>query len=143
MRPERQRGFTLLEAMIAFGIAALGLVAVLQAAAVGLRSADTATRYEEALVRARSRLAALEAIALAPVDRSGEDGGGYRWRERLQPLATTLLSPESAGPAGPSRITLYVVIVEVSWQEGSTGGGRREVRLETRRLGSPPPGGAP
>ena len=116
----REAGFTLLEALIAFAIAALALAALLQGALTGLRATQAATRTEEALARARSRLAALEGAPIAPADRRGDDGGGFAWRLRVAPAATS------------GGLTLYDVTVAVGWRDGGTA---REVRLETRRLG--------
>jgi type II secretory pathway component PulJ len=122
----------LIEALVAFAIAAMGLVALFQGSLVGLRASQVAGRYEEALTRARSRLAALETAPLTAGDRRGDDGGGYRWRVRIVPTATS--EPLRQPMAGPSpRVTLYAVSVAVGWQEG---GQVREVRLETQRLGS-------
>jgi len=53
-----ERGFTLLEVLIAFAIAALALALLFRAASDGMLSVRTAGRYEEAVVRARSHLAA-------------------------------------------------------------------------------------
>ncbi len=115
-----EAGFTLLEALIAFAIAALALAALLQGALTGLRATQAATRTEEALARARSRLAALGATPIAPTDRRGDDGGGFAWRLRVVPAATS------------GGLTLFNVTVVVGWRDGGT---PREVRLETQRLG--------
>ena len=120
MRVDREAGFTLLEALIAFAIAALALSALLQGALAGLRATQAASRTEEALARARSRLAALEAAPVAPADRRGDDGGGFAWRLRVVPVQTS------------GGLTLYGVTVAVGWRDGDT---PREVRLETQRLG--------
>ena len=114
-----EAGFTLLEALIAFAIAAFALAALLQGALTGLRATQTATRTEEALARARSHLAALEAAPLASADQRG-DGGGFAWRLRVAPEATS------------GGLTLYAVSIAVAWRDGGT---LREVRLETHRLG--------
>lgn len=123
MRADRgggEAGFTLLEALIAFAIAALALAALLGGALTGLRATEAASRTEEALARARSRLAALEAAPLAPADGRGDDGGGFAWRLRVSPEAVS------------GGLTLYAVSVAVAWRDGNT---PREVRLETQRLG--------
>ena len=65
MRTDRAAGFTLLEALIAFAILALALTALLQGTLSGLHATQAAGRTEEALARARSRLA-------------GRDGGTPR-----------------------------------------------------------------
>ena len=124
-------GFTLLEMLIAFAIAALAVVALLQSSLAGLRASQIAGRYEEALARARSRLAALEATPIVAGDLRGEDGGGYHWRVRIVALARSgasgrLMTDQSAG------LTLYAVTVAVGWQDG---GQAREVQLQTQRLG--------
>lgn len=127
----RDAGFLLLEAVIAFAIAALVLAALVQGALVGLRASRQASLQEEALARARSRLAALEATPLAASDRRGEDGGGFRWRVRILPLANSGPVREPVAEARPG-LTLYAVSVAVGWREG---GQAHEVRLDTQRLG--------
>jgi hypothetical protein len=106
--------------LIAFIILALVLAALLQGALAGLRATQVAGRTEEALARARSRLAALEGMPIAPSDQRGEDGGGFAWRMWIVPEATS------------GGLTLYAVTVAVGWHDGGT---PREVRLETQRLG--------
>jgi general secretion pathway protein I len=123
MRADRSAGFTLLEALIAFAILALALTALLQGTLGGLRTTQAAGRTEEALARARSRLAALEAAPIRAGDQRGQDGGGFAWRTRIVPA-------ESA--AGR---TLYAISVGIAWLDGDT---PREVRLETQRLGTAP-----
>ena len=120
MRAEREAGFTLLEALVAFAILALALAALLQGTITGLRASQRASRTEEALARARSRLAALEAAPVVPMDQRGDDGGGFAWRLRVVPEASS------------GGVTLYAVTVAVGWRDGGT---PREVRLETQRLG--------
>jgi general secretion pathway protein I len=120
MRAERQAGFTLLEALVAFAIAGLALAALLQGGLLGLRLTHLAARTEEALARAQSRLAALEGRPIVPGDQRGNDGGGFTWRLRVVP----------EGSAG--GMTLYAVTVAVGWNDGEAA---REVRLETKRLG--------
>lgn len=132
MRPERRdAGFTLLEVLVAFLIAAGGLAVLFRAAVEGQVSADAAARTGEALSRARSRLAAVEGTALQAGDRAGDDGGGYRWRVRVTSVAEG--APTRDGPPNP---TLYAVAVAVGWGEGTAA---RSVQLESRRLGPPAP----
>jgi type II secretory pathway pseudopilin PulG len=129
----RSAGFTLLEVMIAFIIAGLGIAALTQAGAVGLGATQAATRYEEALARARSRLdAATHGAALVAGDNRGSDGGGFSWRVRVSPVATATLSQFGNIPRPSVPMTLYAVTV---WIGGRQGDLTRDVRLDTRQIG--------
>jgi general secretion pathway protein I len=148
--PARAGGFTLVEVLIAFVIAFLALGVLAQAGADGLRSLHGASRYEEALARARSRLAiALHGAPLLPGDHQGDDGGGFRWRVLVTPADGPVVRP--LGERGPRRLmrvqtTLYAVSVQVWWTEdGGAEGPRREVRLDTLHVASSllPRGGPP
>jgi prepilin-type N-terminal cleavage/methylation domain-containing protein len=130
------RGFTLLEVVIALIIAGMAAVALFEAAGSGLRATQTASMYDQAIARAKSRLAAAtHGTRLAPTDQRGDDGGGFRWRVRVAPVASTMLRP--LGLAGPRASTsfpvvLYAVIVWVAWDDGGT---ERQVQLETEQVG--------
>ncbi len=125
-------GFTLLEVVVALAIAALALVGLFQAGSGGLFAADTAARAEEAVQRAQSHLAAIgRDAALVAGDSDGDDGGGYRWRLRVQPIATRPVGTADNLPA--TTITLFDVEVGVSWHAR---GHDRAVVLKTLRLGS-------
>jgi len=129
-----ERGFTLLEVLIAFAIAALALALLFRAASTGLLSVRTAGRYEEAVARARSHLASIGRDA-APIAGSsdGDDGSGFRWHLQITPLATGQAAVASALPnTGVPQPTLYAVTVAISWHEG---GKDREVTLRTERMG--------
>ena len=130
-----ERGFTLIEVLIAFSIAAMSLSALMQGALGGLQSTRASGHYQEAVSRARSRLATLgHGAALAPGAQEGDDGGGYRWRIRVVQVAAG--ASQTDGPQTP-RLVLYGVSVGVSW---SMDGGNREVVLESQRLALAPSG---
>ena len=81
-------GILLLETLIAFVIAAMALAVVYRAVFDGAAASAMARRNGEAILRAQSRLAALEALAPpARYVKSGEDGNGFRYREVATPLA--------------------------------------------------------
>lgn len=136
MSDDRKRsagGFTLLEVLVALAIAGLALVGLFRAGSGGLFAVDTAARAEEAVQRAQSHLAAIGRDAgLIEGETSGDDGDGYRWRLRVQPLTNR----QSPAPDGVSSVTttLFNVEVAISWP-GHTGD--RAVVLRTLRLGSP------
>lgn len=132
-KPRRDNGgFLLLEVLVAFVIAALALAVLFQGAVGGLRATDLAGRYEQAVARARSHLAAMGGLAsrLVPGVQSGDDGSGFRWEVQVTPLAVLALPGPPAG-----QVLLDRVSVTESWGE------HRAVRLVTARLEEQAPRG--
>src|SRR5579859_18463 len=133
-----ERGFTLLEAVVAFAIAALALGVLFRAATGGLVAVDTAGRYEEAVSRAKSHMASIGHDGpLSETQTEGDDGGGYHWRIRIVPLASA--NPANGQPApflqaSSRKPTLYSVEVGISWSDG---GRHREFLLQSQRIGAP------
>ena len=122
MRSERERGFTLLEVLVAFVIAALALSLLARAAIDGVRSAHVSGRYTEALARARSHLAGLPAPPVAG-EFQGDDGGGFHWHLRVA-NETRIVTRQN------TQIALYDVAVAISWEEGDQ---KRVVTLASKR----------
>jgi hypothetical protein len=115
--------------VVALVIATLALGALLDAIGDTMRVDTVAMRTTEAMVRARSHLAmALADEAPAPGEQAGDDGGGFRWHVRYDPLAADRSSEDQ--PAA----TLYAVTVRITWERG---GGTGEVRLDSECLGRP------
>lgn len=118
MRPDS--GFTLLEVMVAFVIAALASLVLYQVAFNAAAQSLTAARYQEALARAQSRLAALGPLTpLQPGRSGGDDGGGFSWEMSITP-------EQSNG-----QITLYAVRLTERF-------GARAVTLATQRVAPGP-----
>ena len=110
-------GFTLLEVMVAFVIASLASLVLYQAGFNGVLETSTAARYQQAVVRAQSRLASIGTLtALRAGQFSGDDGGGFHWSLSIAP-------EQSAG-----KLTLYAVQLTENF-------GARHVTLATARLG--------
>jgi general secretion pathway protein I len=132
----RQRGFTLLEVVIALIIAGMAAAALMAAVGTGLHATRTATMVDQALVRAQSRLtAATHGARLVPGDTSGDDGGGFRWRLHVAPVASAMIRP--VGIVGPRSaasvpVVLYGVTVWIAWNDG---GIARDVHLYTEQVG--------
>jgi general secretion pathway protein I len=140
IRARREGGFTLLEVLVATVIAAIALAVLFGGIGSGLRATHAALRREEALVRARSHLAALNATALVPGRSEGDDGGGWRWSTVVRPAETA--AAVSAGPAARvSRpLALYDVQVRIS-PPGDDGAG--PVTLDTRLIAPAPADSTP
>jgi len=132
---DRTAGFTLLEVVIALAIAALALVVLFRAGGEGLFAADSAARAEEAVERAQSHLAAVgHDAALLAGESEGEDGDGYRWHVRVQPVASWPIAT-TTNRGAPAFATLFDVEVAETWPGR---GHDRAVTLRTRRIGVAP-----
>jgi general secretion pathway protein I len=132
-------GFTLLEVLVALVIAALALGALYHSGLTSLQSIHTATRYEQALARARSRLSiALHGAPLAAEDLDGDDGDGFHWRVHVTPAATTSVRPYGMHDRDRPTwipVTLYNVSVLVSWTDRHDAKGAiRKVQLDTQQI---------
>ncbi|HYZ63015.1 MAG TPA: prepilin-type N-terminal cleavage/methylation domain-containing protein [Acetobacteraceae bacterium] len=138
-RPAAQSGLGLLEVMIALVIAGLALTVAFRSASETIRTTAAASRYQEAVSRARSRLELLSA-ALVPGEQSGDDGRGYHWRTNVELLDTTG-QRDASGAQVPDPdshvVSLFTTTVWVTWREGAQ---VRTVRLDSQRLSTSRPG---
>ena len=128
-----RRGFTLLEVMVALAIALPALLVLYREGAAALELTGSALSMQNGLSRAQSHLAALAAAGATPGDREGDDGGGYRWRTRVVPLATAEppRGQQIRGAYGQGT-SLFAGSVRISWKGAR---GEQSVTLETRLLG--------
>ncbi len=135
--PAGAGGFTLLEVLVAFVIAALALAVLYSGDVEGLATTRTASRRDEAVARATARLEAMcHGARLVPGLQSGDDGSGFSWRAQVQVAESATLARGSTGdPRPPLRLTLFDVGVTVSWPGGLR---PHAVSLQTRCLAAVP-----
>lgn len=121
VRQNQDRGFTLIEVLVAFAILAFTLAAAYSVFAEASRAVASGERYGVALALAETRLAEVDAAAADDVwDDAGEFNGAYRWRVETRAL------PDS--PAENVPLVPVMVSVTVTWESGGP------VVLETVRL---------
>jgi general secretion pathway protein I len=139
MQPIGQRGFSLLEVLIALIIAGIALATVFQSAGETMRATATSARYQQAVSRALSHLDGVGAN-LVPGEQGGDDGGGFHWRVLVRAVASTGKQDAVGKPVANTDmlvVTLYAVSVSITWQDGRN---ERVVRLDSQRLLTSGPG---
>ena len=130
------RGFSLLEVLVAFVILAMALGVLMQIFSGGLRNANRSSEYQQAVLLAQSKLESVGIeLPLEPGIIDGVFNDTYRWQVDIQPYA---LDQEAAGAASVRPRSLRPVIlleVEVRVIWGHIGL-QRVFRLKTLRLAS-------
>jgi general secretion pathway protein I len=128
-----QRGYTLLEVLIAFTLLAIGLGLLLAILSDGLRSVANASDSTRATLYAESMLDALGADRRLQPGRSAGafENNKYRWTLDI----ATFQPPDAAPPPnGPNHVDL---LLQMKW--GTAPG--QNLRVETLRAYAPPPPG--
>jgi len=126
-----ERGFTLLEVLVALAILGVSLAAVYQAFGTGLRNDHQARLYEEAVALAEMRMAQVGTELPATAGRWSGEEGDLRWTLLVQPAEDEPLQVQ------PSLLRLMAVTVEVSCPQRA---GESRIALSSFRLAAQPPG---
>lgn len=134
LRGAREGGFTLLEVVVAFAVAALSIGIIYQIYASGLRATAMAEEYTRAAMLAEAALAQTgieEPLVEGDLELESPDEA-FRLERSIE--AVEIEEPD--GLAGVELQQMYRVVVTARWEAG---GKPREVRLETLRLANVEP----
>lgn len=122
---QRERGFTLLEVLVALAILSVAVVAMIQLFAQGLRLLKVAGDYQQAVLLADQKARELETVRESI--ETGQEGG-FQWERR----ATAVPVPDELTVSSPTPVRLFRVSVVVRWS------GNRSVEVATLRTAREP-----
>ena len=132
-RASRARGFSLLEILVAFAIAALSLGVIYRVIGNNARQTGDVLQHERAMLLAESLLASHNVVPPGGLREQGHSAG-YDWQLSAQPY-------DSPANANPRAVRLYRVDVAVGWSDGTRQRNFSLASLRPERL--PTPGGVP
>jgi len=115
-----QRGFSLIELLVAFAIMALSLGLIYKAMGASARNAGDMVMHQQASMLADALLSTRDSVIDQGWNESGISGA-FAWRVNSQPF----LSPGNSAVVFP----LHEIDVNVSWQDGM-----RQRQLEVKTL---------
>jgi hypothetical protein len=120
----RERGFTILETLVAFAVLTAVICALYEACGVSLRLVGESDGSERAALLAQSKLDEIAAIRdpLQPASSGTFAGGDVAWRIDAHDLPGTA--------AGPSPLHLQSVRLTLAWP------GAKPLVVNTRHLGT-------
>ena len=130
----RERGFTIVELMVALTILLIGILGVVSILAVTFRASAYSRHATEATVIAEQKLEELRGSITLPADGSYDDGGTIDSRGVLDSAAlftrTWVVSTVNPTDANGNSVTLRQIEVTVAWNENGTS---NQVLLRTER----------
>ena len=101
---ENNRGFTLLEVIIAIAIMGISIVLIMQLFSGGLRLGKISGDYTAAVIHAREKM---EEMLIKPEASAGKFDSKYKWQSEVSSYST----------AEKKDSKLLKISVKVSWQE--------------------------
>ena len=111
-----QRGFTLLEVLLAFVFFALSFAVVLEILGGSMRSSIRAKEYTEAALLGQSLMDLVGSeIPVESGSLAGEAPGGYRWELVITPFEPQFEEDRTLELAEISGTVLYFVDLDIAW----------------------------
>jgi prepilin-type N-terminal cleavage/methylation domain-containing protein len=131
MRRHADPGFTLIEVLVAFAIAATLLLPLLRSFSTGVASATRTGAFTEATLIAEST------VETVGTDLTLNDVAGLdQFHGPYHVVASVQRYLDSATSSQPGQAVVpYEVVVTVSWPEGAR---LRSIKIRSLRLGAPP-----
>ncbi len=120
------RGFSLLEVIVALAIMAIGYMTVFNLFSVSIHSVGKSDQYQRAVGLANSKLSEIEMMNYEIADLSGtfKNEETYKWSLNIQPYESPLNDPDE-------NISLSKVTLKVFWDDNQK---PRNVELVTLKL---------
>ena len=128
-----QRGYSLIEVIVAFALLALALTLLLGTLSGATRQVRWSGEAGRAALHAQSLLDTVGVgQPLQPGQREGVfDEGRYRWSLQINRWTDPLLAAAPATPAAPASRELRELVLTVQWGDG---GARERLQLRSLRL---------
>ncbi len=117
-RSSRNKGFTLIEVVVALAILGVGLTVIIELFSGGLRLARASMEYTKAVNYARMKM---EEVTLKPsvqegIEEGESDDGAFRWQVGVKKV--DLLSIDKSVDYKPP-IDLFQVKIDIFWKSGA------------------------